>query len=194
MKLLSIGTVIGVGMVALTPLAANAASFSFTSTLNGAQEFPTPVNTTGTGTATATLTGDPGSWVFSYVVNYSGLQGTIARPFAHIHNAPAGANGGIVHDLDNANTAPIAGSTAGTITGDWRFDDLSKPLTDALAQELLSGKAYFNIHTTRFPGGEIRGQIRAVPEPATELGLLDLTAWGISWQFKRHTNKQKLAS
>jgi hypothetical protein len=194
MKLLLTGTVISAGMIALTPLAANAASFSFTSTLNGAQEFPNPVNTTGLGTATGTLTGDPGSWVFSYEINYSGLLGTVSRPFAHIHNAPAGANGAVVHDLDGANLAPIAGSNAGKITGDWRFNDPTRPLTDALAQELLNGKAYFNIHTTRFPGGEIRGQIKAVPESPTQLGLLALAAWGICWQFKSRNHKQKLAS
>ena len=36
---------------------------------------------------------------------------------------------------------------------------------------LLNGQAYFNIHTTQFPGGEIRGQLQAVPEPATLLLL-----------------------
>ncbi|HLO84553.1 MAG TPA: CHRD domain-containing protein [Nostocaceae cyanobacterium] len=193
MKLLLTGTIVGASIIALTPLAANAASFSFTSTLNGAQENP-PVNTPATGTAKGTLTGGPGSWVFNYVVNYSGLQGVITRPFAHIHNAPIGVNGPVVHDLDKANTAPIAGSTAGTITGDWRFDDPTRPLTDALAQQLLNGNTYFNIHTSRFPGGEIRGQIKAVPEPPTQLGFLALTAWGISWQFKRYKQKQKLAA
>ncbi|MBE9004608.1 CHRD domain-containing protein [Fortiea sp. LEGE XX443] len=193
MKLLLTGTVIGAAIIALNPLAANAAGFSFTSTLNGAQENP-PISTPATGTATGTLTGDPGSWVFSYVVNYSGLQGVIAAPFAHIHVAPVGVNGPIVHDLDGANVPPIAGSTSGTITGDWRFDDISRPLTDVLAQQLINGNTYFNIHTSLFPAGELRGQIQSVPEPPTQLGLLALSAWGISWQFKRQKNKQKLPS
>lgn len=34
---------------------------------------------------------------------------------------------------------------------------------------LLSGQTYLNIHTAQFPGGEIRGQLQAVPEPATLL-------------------------
>ena len=32
---------------------------------------------------------------------------------------------------------------------------------------LESGQTYLNIHTTQFPGGEIRGQLQAVPEPAS---------------------------
>jgi hypothetical protein len=32
---------------------------------------------------------------------------------------------------------------------------------------MQAGRAYFNVHTTAFPGGEIRGFLTAVPEPAT---------------------------
>ncbi|MBE9049360.1 CHRD domain-containing protein [Nostocales cyanobacterium LEGE 11386] len=190
MKLLLTGTFLGTA-IALSPLAANAATFSFTSVLNGDQEVPS-VSTSGVGTATGTLSGGPGSWVFDYVVNYSGLQGTIAAPFAHIHNAPAGQNGPVVHDLDNATLPPIAGSNSGTITGDWRFDDVTNPLTDVLAQELLRGNAYFNLHTTTFPSGEIRGQIVPVPEPTSTLSLLTLGALGAAWQWKNRKNQQKL--
>ena len=35
----------------------------------------------------------------------------------------------------------------------------------ALAAGLAAGKAYLNIHTTAFPGGEIRGFLQPVPEP-----------------------------
>jgi hypothetical protein len=46
----------------------------------------------------------------------------------------------------------------------------------ALAQFLAEGRAYFNIHTTFAPGGEIRGFYSVVPEPS---GLV-LTALGAS--------------
>jgi len=44
--------------------------------------------------------------------------------------------------------------------------------TTALAEarliaNLTSGQAYFNIHSTTFPGGEIRTFVTAVPEPET---------------------------
>jgi len=161
------------GLTLAVAPAASAATFEFNSILNGAQEVPS-VSTPASGTAIGTLTGNPGSYVFNYTVNYSGLLGSIARPFAHIHNAPFGSNGPIVHDLDGANVAPIAGSTSGTITGDWRFDDLTNPLTDLLAQELLEGDLYFNIHTAFSARGEIRGQIVPVPTPALLPGIIGL--------------------
>ncbi|NRR29768.1 CHRD domain-containing protein [Oxalobacteraceae bacterium] len=42
----------------------------------------------------------------------------------------------------------------------------------ALLQGLLNGTAYLNIHTTAFPGGEIRGFLLPVPEPETWSMLL----------------------
>jgi hypothetical protein len=41
----------------------------------------------------------------------------------------------------------------------------------ALLAGLQSGRAYFNVHTTAYPGGEIRGFLAAAPEPATLLLL-----------------------
>jgi hypothetical protein len=41
----------------------------------------------------------------------------------------------------------------------------------AFIARLTSGQTYLNIHTSMFPGGEIRGQLQAVPEPASLLLL-----------------------
>ena len=37
----------------------------------------------------------------------------------------------------------------------------------ALVNGMLAGNSYLNIHTTAFPGGEIRGFLVVTPEPAT---------------------------
>jgi hypothetical protein len=37
----------------------------------------------------------------------------------------------------------------------------------ALMNGAAQGKAYWNIHTQAFPGGEIRGFLQPVPEPAS---------------------------
>jgi hypothetical protein len=164
----------------LVPAAASAISIPFTATLNGAQEVPAR-DTPAIGSATGLLTGDPGAYALTYTVTYSGLTGPIAAPFAHIHNAAFGSNGPIVHDLDGASLPPIAGSTSGVITGDWLSSDATRPLTDALVTQFLAGNLYFNIHTVPFPGGEIRGQLSAVPEPSSALlALIGAVALGFA--------------
>jgi CHRD domain len=41
----------------------------------------------------------------------------------------------------------------------------------ALIAGIEGGLTYFNIHTSEFPGGEIRGQLTAVPGPIAGAGL-----------------------
>jgi hypothetical protein len=38
---------------------------------------------------------------------------------------------------------------------------------DRLYSNLDSGRVYFNLHTRQLPGGEIRGNLSLVPEPAS---------------------------
>ncbi len=167
-----------VAAVMLTVLTGAAhATIMFTATLDGLQETPVPVITPASGTATGALTGSAGSWVFEYSITYADLTAPIAPigiTGAHLHEAPPGVSGGVKHFLDGS--AGYLGTTDGTITGDWRYDDASNPLTDDLANALLAGNIYINLHTQFVLSGEIRGQYIRVPEPAAIM----LLAFGLT--------------
>ena len=112
-----------------------------TAKLTGSQENPpTPSAATGTGTFSV----DPVTRALSARVVTSGITGTAA----HIHVGAIGVNAPVA--IGFTQTAPGSGiwaPPAGTV------------LTVEQFQGFSAGGAYFNVHNTAFPGGEIRGQI-----------------------------------
>ena len=107
------------------------------------EQEPGEVTQEGSGTASMTLTNHG----LVYRATATGLSGDIAA--AHFHDAPAGANSGVVHGVT---------FDGGTTSGVWRASD-SQALTDSLEVALLTGGIYLNVHTATNPGGEIRGQV-----------------------------------
>jgi hypothetical protein len=86
---------------------------------------------------------------------------------SHIHLAPAGSNGGIVVWLyPSAPPAQLIPGRSqgvlaeGEITSANFVNALAGQSMDVLLGHLRSGNAYVNVHTTQFPPGEIRGQVR----------------------------------
>jgi hypothetical protein len=86
---------------------------------------------------------------------------------AHIHLAPVGANGGVVAWLypESPPAQLIPGRTngvlaTGTITADDLVGQLAGATIDDLIDNFMNDNAYVNVHTSQFPPGEIRGQIR----------------------------------
>jgi hypothetical protein len=138
---------------------AAAAQTNFVVTLDGAQETP-PVATPATGSGTAVLSADETTFTLSY--SFSGL--TSSQSNAHIHQGAIGVPGGVVKNLPTPN-ANVVGFV-------WTSSDASQPLTSALVDLLLAEGLYINIHTTNFPGGEIRGQLLLEPVP------VEGTTWG----------------
>ena len=131
------------------PLLASAAPMSFQVKLDGTQTVPQPVETNGTGTAD--LTYDPATKVLTWNVSFSGLTGPATM--AHFHGpAPAGKNAGIEVWISTKGKMEAPSPLVGQAT-----------LTDAEAADLMAGNLYINIHTAKYPNGEIRGQVVMPP-------------------------------
>jgi len=136
------------------PAGASAAATSgevWTATLSGGAEVP-PVATGATGSATFVLT--PGGATIQYLVQYSGLSGTLAG--AHIHLGAAGTNGGIMLPLA-AGPSPMVG----TLNASDFVATGSVASYSAAIDAIRAGNSYVNLHTAANPAGEVRGQIGA---------------------------------
>lgn len=137
--------------IAGAPTASSVGPLNYQATLAGTNEVPPNVSAA-TGTATLTLSADETH--VSATVTYSGLvAGSTA---AHIHVAPAGSPGPVV--------IPLSGAT-GVTSGSFQVVDAA--VTPTQVTDLRSGTWYVNVHSTTYPGGEIRGQFTAVPESPT---------------------------
>jgi hypothetical protein len=184
--------------VALTCAGAAQATITiYGATLTGPNESP-PNASTGTGTATVTV--DDVANTMLVEVTFSGLTGTTTASHIHAPTAvPLTGTAGVATQTPTFSGFPL-GVTSGTYSS--LFDLLTASTYNgsfvtanggtaagaesALLSALASGKAYLNIHTTAFPGGEIRGFLIAVPEPATWLMmLLGFGAMGLAVRRRR---------
>lgn len=124
---------------ALLALPASADEIAFTAELKGTNEVP-PNDSTGSGQAEAYLDTDLNK--LTWKVTYAGLSGPVIG--AHIHGPiDSGGNAGIMLPFHFV-ASPI---------------NQSAELTDGQIDALQKGLWYVNIHTARYPGGEIRGQL-----------------------------------
>jgi hypothetical protein len=130
--------------------------------LSGFQEVP-PKLTDAHGTLTLRLHGTS----IDYTLTYSGFTSPVL--FAHIHFAQRAVNGGVVAFLCGGGGKPACPATAGTVTGTIAAADVVAVADQnvtagdfpGLLRIVRSGDAYGNVHSVRFPAGEIRGQIAA---------------------------------
>lgn len=135
---------------------------SFKAHLSGDQEIPR-AETNATGQTIFKLSKDGTELEYKLIV--ANIENVT---MAHIHVAPAGANGGVVAWLypDSAPPQLIPGRTNGILAeGIITSADLVGSLAGATLQDLIdlmiAGQTYVNVHTSQYPGGEIRGQISA---------------------------------
>jgi CHRD domain len=132
-------------------------------TLTGYQENP-DVSSTGTGSFTATI--DDDAQTIAYEFEFAALEGGTSL-FAHIHFGKRAVNGGVSAFLCGGGDKPACPATEGTVTGVIDAADIVGPAGQGiepgsfaeLVAAMHAGHTYVNIHTPRWPGGEIRAQI-----------------------------------
>ncbi|MGH8608131.1 MAG: CHRD domain-containing protein [Gammaproteobacteria bacterium] len=173
--LAAIGIVVLAGL-ALTTVAGPLDGLRLRTNLRGFEEVPS-ISTAARGSFRALVSEDGNS--IDWTLTYRNLEAAVQQ--AHIHFGQTGVNGGITVFLcTNLGNGPAGiqacPASPATITGTITAADVSPNIAATegarvqglgtgefaeLIRAIRSGNTYANVHSTTFPGGEVRGQIRA---------------------------------
>ena len=136
--------------------------------LNGYQEVvgPGSISTVGVGRFEAKI--DRDAQTITYELRYT-LENTAT--VSHIHFAQRHVGGGVIAFLCGGGSKPACPpgtATEAVVTGVITPADIIGPTTqgiepgsfDEAVRAIRAGATYANVHSTRWPAGEIRGQIR----------------------------------
>lgn len=155
---------------------AHAAVIAYDVVLDGPSEFPPNVSP---GTGTATVEVDAVAHTMRVQVTFTGLVGTTTA--SHIHSptlVPFTGTAGVATTTPTFPGFPL-GVTAGVYDRTFDMTDPSSynpayitahggttaQAEADLFQSFVDGKAYLNIHSNAYPGGEIRGFLKPAPVP-----------------------------
>lgn len=158
----------------------------FAAELNGAAEVPA-VETEARGFASVALNSAQDTLTLRAVV--MGLSGPIQE--ARVYQGASGQTGEGVKDLQ------IEGNL---VTGTWKRDDATQPLTPALLTALRAGQLYLNFQTEAEADGEIRGQLTLSEDSLYAVSLsgaqqvppIESAAQGIAW-VRLNANRAQLS-
>ena len=136
--------------------------------LEGFQEVPV-ISTTGEGECRVNVNDDHTQ--IEARISYSNLEGTVTQ--AHIHLGQTDVNGGIVVFFCSNLPSPPAGTPPcpappSTVERTFTATDvltvegqgIAAGEMEELVEAISNGKTYCNVHSVRFPAGEIRGQLK----------------------------------
>jgi CHRD domain len=121
-----------------------------------------PVSSPASGSFEATI--DDATSEIDFTLTYAGLEAPVL--FAHIHFGQRSVNGGVAAFLCGGGSKPAC-PQSGAVTGTVMPADVIGPALQGIAAgefgELVAairaGRTYVNVHSTKFPAGEVRGQI-----------------------------------
>ena len=163
--------VLGVGAAASAG-DGNHKSFTITERLSGYHETPLALSTSGSGSIRLRINPDAGT--IAYRVRYANLEGTVTQ--SHIHFGSPSQSGGISVWLCGTAALPGPSGTPacpttnpGEVSGTLHAGDVIGPNGQGIAPgefaELLAAiradSTYANVHSTKYPTGEIRNQLSA---------------------------------
>ena len=193
MKHKLLGIILGAAMLIAAPFS-HATFLHYGAFLSGPNEAP-PNLSPGTGFADVFI--DTVAHTMHVVVDFAGLTGTTTASHIHCCTAvPLAGTAGVATQTPSFAGFPL-GVTAGTY--DHTFDmtlassynpsyitaNGGTPLSAeaALFAGIAAGRSYYNIHSSVFGGGEIRGFLVQIPEPGT-IALL-ASGLGAGWAMRR---------
>ena len=134
----------------------------FSASLAGANEVP-PINSAGTADFNMTIR----DGMITFSLSFSDLTSPLV--VSHLHFAPSKVAGGVMIFLCGGGNQPACpATTSGNITGTITAANVTGPSAqgitagdlDSALQAVRDGISYANMHTTNFPGGEIRGNVQ----------------------------------
>jgi hypothetical protein len=151
----------------LTLAGARAASTEvFSARLTGDNEVP-PTASPATGTFHMQIDNSTSPPVINFTMTYANMSGN--PTFSHLHFGQMNVAGGIMIFLCGGGGQPSCpASTSGTFSGTITPANVTGPAAQGIdAGDLASaleavrdGESYANIHSAKFPAGELRGQLR----------------------------------
>jgi hypothetical protein len=165
--LTGVALVLGALLVVSIAIASGGKKNFNTRGLNGYEENP-DISTVASGSFKANV--DEGAQTITYELTYSGLEGDVQQ--AHIHFGKPAINGGVslflCSNLGNGPAGTPACPQSGTVSRTVPASDIVGPIPQGIEAGNLSelvaamraGHAYANVHSTKWPGGEIRAQIK----------------------------------
>jgi hypothetical protein len=134
---------------------------AFAAAMTSRAEVPSPPSP-GRGVASFVLSDDGTLLYFS--VSVTDLSSPASM--AHIHLGSPGGNGDVIVNLCGAGSTPACASDGLVASGTVDSSSLVGPMAGRTLDDLLavleSDATYVNVHTERFPNGEIRGQLRSL--------------------------------
>lgn len=182
-------------------MSARAETYQYTVSFSGANEFPAN-GSPGIGSGTANY--DTATHLLQLQATFSGLQGNVTQ--THIHaptTQPGFQNAGIavgntslplfplgVTSGSYSNTLDLSSSSVYNATFLNNNGATAAGAEAAFFSAMNQGKAYWNIHTSSFAGGEVRGFLTLVPEPSS-VALAGVGLAGLALQgWRRRISKR----